>query len=325
MEVVENLQGLEDDGQPYENIEEVWPDYPTKEDFMAYDAIAEHTYLASCPLPSAAHSDLWARLLAFDLDGAAQFSFSQRLARDNGWSKAFAQRVALEYKNGTTLWRSSALSAPQPAALLASATPTLALGTRPPGGIRVGCKVEGQLNLLQGFRSEIKRAGVTPPSVPYEATVWYLLRDNVRADLSTIRQKAMHENLSAVQALDDALISQGLLLPPAVRRRLDNIPLLTIVGLWVFGLIKGEHHEVYKNATPGPIPVAFRTLQVKFKPEKYLTIGAVVTMNAAKVPGDNQIDAIGVANVDVQIVKQDFKNAASEVETVQMDSTLKTL
>jgi hypothetical protein len=34
MEVVENLQGLEDDGQPYENIEEVWPDYPTKEDFM---------------------------------------------------------------------------------------------------------------------------------------------------------------------------------------------------------------------------------------------------------------------------------------------------
>ncbi|RZK31227.1 MAG: hypothetical protein EOO63_04725, partial [Hymenobacter sp.] len=60
---------------------------------------------------------------------------------------------------------------------------------------------------------------------------------------------------------------------------------------------KGEHHEVYKNATPGPIPVAFRTLQVKFKPENYLTIGAVVTMNAAKVPGDNQIDAIGVANV----------------------------
>ena len=34
MEVVENLQALEDDGQPYESIEEVWPDYPTKEDFM---------------------------------------------------------------------------------------------------------------------------------------------------------------------------------------------------------------------------------------------------------------------------------------------------
>lgn len=34
LEVVENLQDLEDDGQPYENIEEIWPDYPTKEDFF---------------------------------------------------------------------------------------------------------------------------------------------------------------------------------------------------------------------------------------------------------------------------------------------------
>ena len=34
LEVVENLPELEDDGQPYENIEEIWPDYPTKEDFF---------------------------------------------------------------------------------------------------------------------------------------------------------------------------------------------------------------------------------------------------------------------------------------------------
>ncbi len=34
LEVVENLQELEDDGQPYENIEEIWPDYPTKDDFL---------------------------------------------------------------------------------------------------------------------------------------------------------------------------------------------------------------------------------------------------------------------------------------------------
>ncbi|RZL10929.1 MAG: TIGR04222 domain-containing membrane protein [Hymenobacter sp.] len=46
----------------------------------------------------AAQPALWARLLAFDLDGAAQFSFSKRLARDNGWPLALAQRVALEYK-----------------------------------------------------------------------------------------------------------------------------------------------------------------------------------------------------------------------------------
>ncbi len=32
--VEENLQELEDDTQPYNNIEEIWPDYPTKEDFL---------------------------------------------------------------------------------------------------------------------------------------------------------------------------------------------------------------------------------------------------------------------------------------------------
>lgn len=90
--------------------------------------------------------------------------------------------------------------------------------------------------------------------------------------------------------------------------------------------IKGERHEVYTNKNPGPLPEAYRTLQVKFKPEKYRTIGVRVTMNTAKVTGVNQIDAIGIANVDVQIVKQDFKNpTTTEVETVQMDSTLKNL
>jgi hypothetical protein len=33
-EVMENLGELEDDGQPYESIEEIWPDYPTKDDFF---------------------------------------------------------------------------------------------------------------------------------------------------------------------------------------------------------------------------------------------------------------------------------------------------
>lgn len=33
LEVVENLQELEDDGQPYESME-IWPDYPTKDDFF---------------------------------------------------------------------------------------------------------------------------------------------------------------------------------------------------------------------------------------------------------------------------------------------------
>ncbi len=33
-EVLENLQELEDDDEIYETIEDIWPDYPTKEDFF---------------------------------------------------------------------------------------------------------------------------------------------------------------------------------------------------------------------------------------------------------------------------------------------------
>jgi hypothetical protein len=34
IEVVENLQELEDDGEIYEGVEDIWPDYPTQEDFF---------------------------------------------------------------------------------------------------------------------------------------------------------------------------------------------------------------------------------------------------------------------------------------------------
>ena len=34
LEVVENLQDLEDEGDLYENIEEIWPDYHSREDFL---------------------------------------------------------------------------------------------------------------------------------------------------------------------------------------------------------------------------------------------------------------------------------------------------
>ena len=33
-EVLENLQEIEDEGDVYERIEDLWPDYPTKEDFL---------------------------------------------------------------------------------------------------------------------------------------------------------------------------------------------------------------------------------------------------------------------------------------------------
>ena len=34
LEVVENLQQIEDEGETFETIEDIWPDYPTKEDFF---------------------------------------------------------------------------------------------------------------------------------------------------------------------------------------------------------------------------------------------------------------------------------------------------
>ena len=37
LEVLENLQEIEAEGAVYESIEDIWPDYPTKEDFLWYD------------------------------------------------------------------------------------------------------------------------------------------------------------------------------------------------------------------------------------------------------------------------------------------------
>lgn len=34
LEVVENLQSIEDEGDSYDSIEEIWPDYPTDEDYL---------------------------------------------------------------------------------------------------------------------------------------------------------------------------------------------------------------------------------------------------------------------------------------------------
>lgn len=32
--MIENLEEIEDEGDIYESIEEIWPDYPSKEDFL---------------------------------------------------------------------------------------------------------------------------------------------------------------------------------------------------------------------------------------------------------------------------------------------------
>ena len=34
LEVIENLQEMEDEGETYESIEDIWPDYPSKDDFF---------------------------------------------------------------------------------------------------------------------------------------------------------------------------------------------------------------------------------------------------------------------------------------------------
>ena len=34
LEVIENLQEMEDEGETYEIIEYIWPDYPSKDDFF---------------------------------------------------------------------------------------------------------------------------------------------------------------------------------------------------------------------------------------------------------------------------------------------------
>ena len=34
MEVIENLQDIEDDEEVFDSIEDIWPDYPSKDDFF---------------------------------------------------------------------------------------------------------------------------------------------------------------------------------------------------------------------------------------------------------------------------------------------------
>ena len=34
LEVIENLQEIDDEGETYDSIEDIWPDYPSKEDFF---------------------------------------------------------------------------------------------------------------------------------------------------------------------------------------------------------------------------------------------------------------------------------------------------
>ncbi|MCK5847100.1 MAG: DUF2795 domain-containing protein [Bacteroidales bacterium] len=37
MEIIENLREIEDEGEQYDSIEDLWPDYPSKEDFFFHE------------------------------------------------------------------------------------------------------------------------------------------------------------------------------------------------------------------------------------------------------------------------------------------------
>ena len=37
LEVIENLQEIEDEGESYENIEDIWPDYPSSNEDFFFD------------------------------------------------------------------------------------------------------------------------------------------------------------------------------------------------------------------------------------------------------------------------------------------------
>ena len=49
LEVLENLQEIEDEGDVYESIEDIWPDYPSKDDFLWND---DEYQISSFPIPS---------------------------------------------------------------------------------------------------------------------------------------------------------------------------------------------------------------------------------------------------------------------------------
>lgn len=37
LEIIENLREIDDEGETYDSIEDLWPDYPTKEDFFFHE------------------------------------------------------------------------------------------------------------------------------------------------------------------------------------------------------------------------------------------------------------------------------------------------
>ena len=63
LEVIENLNEIEDEGEIYETIEDVWPDYPTKEDFLFNEDEYEGLHLSLNQLIPARRTILFVSLV----------------------------------------------------------------------------------------------------------------------------------------------------------------------------------------------------------------------------------------------------------------------
>lgn len=67
-------------------------------------ALSEAADRPASPGMTPAQRELWERIAAFRFDDpAAKLQFSARLARDNGWSRSYAERVLREYRRFTFL------------------------------------------------------------------------------------------------------------------------------------------------------------------------------------------------------------------------------
>jgi uncharacterized protein (TIGR04222 family) len=94
----------------------------------------------------------------------------------------------------------------------------------------------GKAELEPGRR--IKRTAAEPPTEPYERAVWNLIIAAGWSDLDDLKAQALGPNIGALRALDEALEAKGLVLPAEERRRIDNLPLYTALGLALFGFAK---------------------------------------------------------------------------------------
>jgi outer membrane protein OmpA-like peptidoglycan-associated protein len=77
---------------------------------------------------------------------------------------------------------------------------------------------------------------------------------------------------------------------------------------------KGTRHVVYTNANPGPLPQTSRTFSHPVPYTTYRVLKVAVTLNCAAVPGPNQIDAIGISELEKLFVPTNVADKGAEIK-----------